>query len=137
MAFPNWNSGTKIRTTTVRVINRQHAFFVSYIDEKLLLLSQVFSRVGDMVGIKYFPADPNKQHSEESRVKLEWIIICKCIFPMLFCFIWILKSERNQKIICLVWMNYKMYILSLKEMVVVKMLSSFKVLKHKRLVVTT
>lgn len=30
------------------------------------------SRVGDLVGIKYFPAEPKKQQQEE-RIKLEWM----------------------------------------------------------------
>ncbi|MCD7470003.1 serine palmitoyltransferase component [Datura stramonium] len=32
---------------------------------------EVISRVGDLIGIKYFPAEPQKQQLEENRVKLE------------------------------------------------------------------
>ncbi|GJS49252.1 long chain base biosynthesis protein 2a [Tanacetum coccineum] len=32
---------------------------------------EVISRVGDMVGIKYFPAEPKKPHLEEARVKVD------------------------------------------------------------------
>ncbi|VFQ66487.1 unnamed protein product [Cuscuta campestris] len=40
--------------------------------EDLLKALEVIGRVGDMVGIKYFPAaDPNKQPAIENRVKLE------------------------------------------------------------------
>nr|GLL32315.1 long chain base biosynthesis protein 2a [Ipomoea trifida] len=39
--------------------------------EDLLKALEVISRVGDMVGIKYFPADSYKQQLEENRVKLE------------------------------------------------------------------
>lgn len=44
---------------------------------------QVISRVGDLVAIKYFPAEPRKQQLEEGRVKLEWKIKktvgCNCL----------------------------------------------------------
>ena len=33
---------------------------------------QVISRVGDLVGIKYFPAESNKQEQDESSKKLHW-----------------------------------------------------------------
>ncbi|VFQ66310.1 unnamed protein product [Cuscuta campestris] len=43
----------------------------SHTREDLLKALEVISRVGDLVGIKYFPAEPKKQHLEENRVKLE------------------------------------------------------------------
>ncbi|KAL6996875.1 serine palmitoyltransferase component [Sarracenia purpurea var. burkii] len=46
----------------------------SHTREDLLKALEVISRVGDLVGIKYFPAEPNKQQQqleERSRVKLE------------------------------------------------------------------
>lgn len=39
------------------------AFFV--------LFWQVISEVGDLVGIKYFPAESEKQHQEPGAIKLE------------------------------------------------------------------
>ena len=35
---------------------------------------QVISRVGDLVGIKYFPAAPNKQQQEKGMIKVDWRI---------------------------------------------------------------
>ncbi|KAL5724459.1 serine C-palmitoyltransferase [Ranunculus cassubicifolius] len=45
----------------------------SHSREDLIKGLEVISRVGDMVGIKYFPAEPNKQEQEQeqARVKLE------------------------------------------------------------------
>lgn len=38
----------------------------------LFLWGQVISRVGDMVGIKYFPAEPKKQQQEKGMIKVDW-----------------------------------------------------------------
>lgn len=35
--------------------------------------SQVISSVGDLVGIKYFPAEPNKLQKEEGMIKEDWL----------------------------------------------------------------
>lgn len=43
----------------------------SHTKEDLIKGLEVISRVGDLVGIKYFPAEPNKQDQEQVRVKLE------------------------------------------------------------------
>ncbi|KAL5712967.1 serine C-palmitoyltransferase [Ranunculus cassubicifolius] len=43
----------------------------SHSREDLIKGLEVISRVGDMVGIKYFPAEPNKLEHEHARVKLE------------------------------------------------------------------
>lgn len=51
---------------------------------------QVISRVGDMVGIKYFPAEPKKQQLEDGRVKLEWSDSIYISFGLL-------KFPRSQK----------------------------------------
>ena len=61
--------------------NRQLLLFMRNYDAfiiRLLLnpvetffLFQVISRVGDLVGIKYFPAEPKKQQEEEKMLKLE------------------------------------------------------------------
>lgn len=37
----------------------------------LSLWGQVISRVGDMVGIKYFPAEPKKQQQEKGMIKVD------------------------------------------------------------------
>ncbi|KAJ0112868.1 hypothetical protein Patl1_02571 [Pistacia atlantica] len=42
----------------------------SHTREDLVKALEVISRVGDLVGIKYFPAEPKKQQQEE-RIKLE------------------------------------------------------------------
>ncbi|CAI0446713.1 unnamed protein product [Linum tenue] len=39
--------------------------------EDLVKALEVISGVGDLVGIKYFPAEPNKQHQEHGTIKLE------------------------------------------------------------------
>ncbi|KAL2465508.1 Long chain base biosynthesis protein 2a [Abeliophyllum distichum] len=39
--------------------------------EDLIKALEVISRVGDLIGIKYFPAEPKKQQLEETRVKFE------------------------------------------------------------------
>ncbi|KAL2515155.1 Long chain base biosynthesis protein 2a [Forsythia ovata] len=39
--------------------------------EDLIKALEVISSVGDLVGVKYFPAEPNKQQLEEGRVKME------------------------------------------------------------------
>ena len=61
--------------------NRQLLLFMRNYDAfliRLLLnpvetffLFQVISQVGDLVGIKYFPAEPKKQQEEEKMLKLE------------------------------------------------------------------
>lgn len=43
----------------------------SHTKEDLIKALGVISRVGDLVGIKYFPAEPRKQMEEEERMKLE------------------------------------------------------------------
>lgn len=43
----------------------------SHTKEDLIKALEVISRVGDLVGIKYFPAEPRKQMEEEERMKLE------------------------------------------------------------------
>ncbi|GMP34229.1 hypothetical protein CsSME_00007193 [Camellia sinensis var. sinensis] len=43
----------------------------SHTREDLLKALEVISRVGDLVGIKYFPAEPKKQQLDDGRVKLE------------------------------------------------------------------
>ncbi|RVX17924.1 Long chain base biosynthesis protein 2a [Vitis vinifera] len=43
----------------------------SHTREDLIKGLEVISRVGDLVAIKYFPAEPRKQQLEEGRVKLE------------------------------------------------------------------
>ncbi|KAL5712886.1 serine C-palmitoyltransferase [Ranunculus cassubicifolius] len=43
----------------------------SHSREDLIKGLEVISRVGDMVGIKYFPAEMNKQEHDQARVKLE------------------------------------------------------------------
>jgi len=37
----------------------------------ITLWGQVISRVGDMVGIKYFPAEPTKQQQEKGMIKVD------------------------------------------------------------------
>ncbi|KAI7747875.1 hypothetical protein M8C21_018550, partial [Ambrosia artemisiifolia] len=39
--------------------------------EDMIKALEVISTVGDMVGIKYFPAEPNKSQLEENRVKID------------------------------------------------------------------
>jgi len=43
----------------------------SHTKEDLIQALEVISRVGDLVGIKYFPAEPKKQQEEEKMLKLE------------------------------------------------------------------
>ncbi|KAK9278650.1 hypothetical protein L1049_028223 [Liquidambar formosana] len=43
----------------------------SHTKEDLLKALEVISRVGDLVGIKYFPAEPAKQQQEKDTIKLE------------------------------------------------------------------
>ncbi|EXB62852.1 Serine palmitoyltransferase 2 [Morus notabilis] len=43
----------------------------SHTKEDLVQALEVISRVGDLVGIKYFPAEPNKQEQDESLKKLD------------------------------------------------------------------
>ncbi|WCJ36329.1 Long chain base biosynthesis protein 2a [Euphorbia peplus] len=43
----------------------------SHTKEDLLKALEVISRVGDLVGIKYFPAEPKKQQQEQTMLKLE------------------------------------------------------------------
>ncbi|MCD7457570.1 serine palmitoyltransferase component [Datura stramonium] len=46
-------------------------FLAAHSREDLNKALEVISRVGDLIGIKYFPAEPQKQQLEENRVKLE------------------------------------------------------------------
>jgi hypothetical protein len=62
--------------TIVITVQRFNAFwcFQTLSNNVVLSLSlwgQVISRVGDMVGIKYFPAEPTKQQQEKGMIKVD------------------------------------------------------------------